>query len=94
MLKVPQNVDCIVIGGGVSGLAAAATLSKAGKKVLVLEQHTHIGGSCHSWQKDGYFFDTGIFYVPFVSTIITKYLKLLVKYCVIEYNRHQLYIDR
>ena len=37
--QVPANLDAIIIGGGCGGLATAATLSKAGKKVLVLEQH-------------------------------------------------------
>jgi len=31
--KIPQNLDAIVIGGGIGGLTAAAILSKAGKKV-------------------------------------------------------------
>ena len=32
LLQVPSNLDAIVIGGGVSGLSTAATLSKAGKR--------------------------------------------------------------
>ncbi len=37
-------VDVIVIGAGVSGLAAAKTIAKAGKKVLVLEARDRVGG--------------------------------------------------
>lgn len=36
--------DAIVIGGGINGLAAAATLSRSRKRVLVLERSSEIGG--------------------------------------------------
>ena len=35
-----QNYDLIVIGGGIAGSALAATMAKAGKSVLLLEQST------------------------------------------------------
>ncbi|KAM8947882.1 all-trans-retinol 13,14-reductase-like [Pelodytes ibericus] len=61
--KVPSNLDAVVIGSGVGGLSVAALLAKAGKKVLVLEQHDQAGGSCHTFQEHGYEFDVGIHYV-------------------------------
>ncbi|CAG0899453.1 unnamed protein product [Darwinula stevensoni] len=42
--KVPRDLDAIVIGSGIGGLSAAALLAKAGKKVLVLEQHDQVPG--------------------------------------------------
>ena len=39
-----DKYDVIIIGGGHNGLTAAAYLSKAGKKVLVLESRNEIGG--------------------------------------------------
>ena len=36
-----------------SGLAAAATLSKAGKKVLVLEQNEVLGGGASTFTRQG-----------------------------------------
>ena len=36
-ISIEQNYDSIVIGAGAGGLAAAARLVAAGKKVLLLE---------------------------------------------------------
>ncbi len=54
-----KKYDVIVVGAGVSGLLAALTLSKHGKKVLVLEKNQHLGGNCNSYVVDGYQVDTG-----------------------------------
>ena len=40
-----DKYDAIIIGGGHNGLTAAAYLSKAGKKVLVLERRHVLGGA-------------------------------------------------
>ena len=39
-----QALDAIVIGGGSNGLAAAATLGKAGRRVLLLDASDDVGG--------------------------------------------------
>lgn len=51
--KVPEDLDAIVIGSGIGGLTCAALLSRAGKKVLVLEQHDQAGGCCHTFLEKG-----------------------------------------
>lgn len=61
--KVPEGLDAILIGSGIGSLTTAAIMAKAGKKVLVLEQHDQAGGTCHSYTKKGYEFDVGIHYV-------------------------------
>lgn len=61
--KVPQNLDVIIIGSGIGGLTAGATLAKAGKKVLVLEQHDQAGGCCHTYIEKGFEFDVGLHYI-------------------------------
>lgn len=46
--------DCIVVGAGIAGAAAARILAEdAGKKVLVLERRSHIGGNCYD-EKDAH----------------------------------------
>lgn len=52
--------DVIVVGGGISGLLSALTLSKHGKKVLVLEKDSIVGGNCNSYSVDGFHVDTGV----------------------------------
>uniref|UniRef100_A0A8B9SSX8 Amine oxidase domain-containing protein n=1 Tax=Anas platyrhynchos TaxID=8839 RepID=A0A8B9SSX8_ANAPL len=61
--RVPRDLDAVVIGSGIGGLAAAGTLAKVGKRVLVLEQHDQAGGCCHTFQEQGSEFDVGIHYV-------------------------------
>ncbi|XP_076008262.1 inactive all-trans-retinol 13,14-reductase-like [Genypterus blacodes] len=61
--KVPENLDALVIGSGIGGLTVGATLAKAGKKVLVLEQHDQAGGWCHTYIEKGFEFDVGLHYI-------------------------------
>lgn len=43
-----SECDALVIGGGVSGLTAAAYLARAGKRVIVAEARNRLGGRCDS----------------------------------------------
>jgi len=55
--------DAIVIGSGIGGLAAAAALGKHGKRVLVLEQHTVLGGQTQTFRRGEWVFATGVHYI-------------------------------
>lgn len=63
----PEQWDVIVIGSGMGGMAAAAALSRVGKKVLLLEQHHILGGLTHSFSRDGFTWDVGVHYLSGVA---------------------------
>ena len=65
--RVPPALDAVVIGSGVGGLSAAVLLAKAGKRVLVLEQHDQAGGCTHTFHNKGFEFDVGKY------TVVTSY---------------------
>ncbi|MDY6872865.1 MAG: FAD-dependent oxidoreductase, partial [Chloroflexota bacterium] len=55
-----MTYDAIVVGGGVSGLTAAAFLAKQNHAVLLLEKEDRCGGLVGSFKRDGFTFDAGI----------------------------------
>jgi phytoene dehydrogenase-like protein len=52
--------DTIIVGAGIAGLTAAAYLSRAGKKVLLLEKNETCGGLVNSFTHNGFVFDAGV----------------------------------
>lgn len=50
-----ERYDALVIGAGMGGLTAAATLVQAGLKVAVFEARHHPGGYCTSFKRPGPF---------------------------------------
>jgi L-2-hydroxyglutarate oxidase LhgO len=55
-----ESVDCVVVGGGVVGLAIGRTLACAGREVLVLEAESHIGE--HTSSRNSEVIHAGLFY--------------------------------
>ncbi len=54
-----MNESVIVIGGGISGLATAWWLAKAGVDVTVLEKNAEVGGTMKTVRHDGWLIETG-----------------------------------
>lgn len=55
-----KQYDAIVVGGGIAGLTAAAFLSRADKKVLLLEKEPQCGGLVNAFSRDDFVYDGGI----------------------------------
>ena len=48
-----MEYDYLIVGSGFFGSICAYELTKAGKKVLVIDSRNHIGGNCHTENRDG-----------------------------------------
>ncbi len=62
-----KDFDAVVLGSGIGGLNCGAFLAHAGMKVLVLEQHSKIGGYAHNFKRKKFTFESGIHSVPMSS---------------------------
>ncbi len=49
----------VIVGAGMSGLTAAAYLSREGYEVLLLEKNSRCGGLLNSFEREGFVFDSG-----------------------------------
>jgi phytoene dehydrogenase-like protein len=54
------HVPLIIIGGGLSGLAAAIRFARFSPEVLLLEQHSRLGGLNSYYYRNGRLFETGL----------------------------------
>ena len=55
-----MNYHTIIIGAGLGGLTAGAKLTKEGKKVLLIEQHTVPGGCATTFKRKDYTLEVGL----------------------------------
>ncbi len=59
----PSPPSAVVLGGGLSGIAAALTLAEAGLAVTVVEGGTSLGGLAGSIEQDGHFYPLGYHHI-------------------------------
>ncbi|MHB9137827.1 MAG: phytoene desaturase family protein, partial [Victivallaceae bacterium] len=55
-----MKYDCVIIGAGLSGLAAGIRLAHYNKKVCICEQHSRIGGLNSYYDRGGHSMETGL----------------------------------
>lgn len=67
-----KNFDVIIIGGGLGGLTAGATLSRLGRKVLLLEQHYIPGGCATAFKRKTYIMEVGLHEMDGLHSMDTK----------------------
>jgi phytoene desaturase len=63
------DYDVIVIGAGCGGITVAALLARQGRKVLLLEQSSRVGGCCSTYESGGYRFDIGATILEIIDPI-------------------------
>ena len=61
---VKEEYDVAVIGGGLGGLTCANRLARAGRSVLLLEQHTQLGGLATWFRRKNHIFDVALHGFP------------------------------
>lgn len=64
-----NSFDIIVIGAGLGGLASAFELARAGKKVLLLEQHNLPGGYASSFVRGRFEFEPSLHEMPDMRSV-------------------------
>jgi oxygen-dependent protoporphyrinogen oxidase len=52
-------LDVVIVGGGIAGLTAAYDLTRAGRRVAVLEAGPRAGGVIFTERHDGFVIDAG-----------------------------------
>lgn len=89
---IENTFDVIVVGAGLGGLSCGATLSKYGKKVLVIEKHDKVGGYGTAFTRLGYKFDVSLHNIGPINSSIAKIfedLELTKKVEYIPFNNFQ-----
>ncbi len=56
-------VDCVIIGGGLAGMAAAWQISRQGFRVTLVEKDDHLGGLASSFEQDGRLYPLGYHHI-------------------------------
>ncbi|MCB1754020.1 MAG: NAD(P)/FAD-dependent oxidoreductase [Gammaproteobacteria bacterium] len=84
-----MDIDSIVIGAGVVGLAIARTLASSGREVIVLERHKHIGQETSS--RNSEVIHAGIYYPKdsLKAKLCVRGKQLLYDFCESHHVEHR-----
>ncbi|MFB6456616.1 FAD-dependent oxidoreductase [Chitinophaga sp. Hz27] len=74
---VTAEIETVIVGTGIAGLAAARTLNKAGKAFRVLELENHAGGNASYGSNQYSRYPLGAHYLPLVNLDNKPLLELL-----------------
>jgi monoamine oxidase len=78
ILMLKQDVDTIIIGGGLSGIYAAYLLSQKNDPFILLEARERVGGRILSTEHQNFFSDLGpSWYWPSINPKIVKLMQIL-----------------
>jgi len=85
--SLPSKVDVVVVGGGLSGLVAARRVARSGRRVLLVEARTRVGGRLLNHRlKDGTTIESGGAFIGPTQTHIAALAKELKVATFKEYN--------
>ncbi len=84
-----NDVDCIVVGAGVIGLAVARAIARSGREVIVIERERHIG--MHTSSRNSEVIHAGIHYAPgsLKARLCVAGREALYRYCALHGIGHR-----
>ena len=74
-----SSYDAVVIGAGIGGLICANLLARHGLRVLLVEQHSAVGGYCSAFRRQGFVFDAASHFYPLLGNPASITGKLLLE---------------
>ncbi|SEQ17349.1 Protoporphyrinogen oxidase [Lachnospiraceae bacterium NE2001] len=77
-----KKVNNLILGAGISGLAAAQCLYEKNQEFVIVEQNDYIGGLCASYNIDGFIFDYFVHFSFTANELVRGYFD------VVPYNSH------
>lgn len=72
-----SNPAAVIVGGGLSGVAAAYTLARAGYHTTIIESGDHLGGLAGSFERDGRFYPLGYHHILHRDSTLLFFLDLI-----------------
>jgi len=70
-----KEYDAVIVGAGLAGLSCGLELALKGKKVLILEAHSYVGGRTSSFYDKGMYVESGMHRFIGYYTALPKLLK-------------------